>query len=235
MRTSSSVRVERRNMMHRCIAILSISLLATIWGFAADPLDAAFARIDAAAKTFKGMTADITNTVHTAIVDDNDVSTGTIRLLRVNPTRTRLLADLKGATGTQKYAFDGAEGRSYNPKTNVLDIYNFASRQGTINQFLLLGFGASSAELKSTYNVSYVGEENVGEQPTTHLKLVPKSPGDLKQADLWFSANGLVARQKLLFGGGDYKLVTYSNMKLGALQEKDLDLKPQKGATVQKH
>jgi outer membrane lipoprotein-sorting protein len=227
-------------MMHRCILILSISLLAgAALLHAADPLDAIFARIDATAKTFKGMTADISNTEHHAIVpDDDDVSTGIIRLLRVRPGLTRLYANLSGAAGTQNYAVDGAEVRVYNPKTKILDIYDLSSRQGTINQFLLLGFGASSTDLKSTYNITYVGEEKVGEQVTTHLKLVPKSAETLhtlKQADLWFSPQtGLVARQKLFFGAGDYKLVTYSNMKPGALQEKDLELKP-KDATITKH
>ena len=225
--------------MHRCIFILCFSLFSVAPVNAADPLDAIFARIDATSKTFKGMTADISNTEHHSIVpDDDDVSTGIIKLLRVKPGLTRLHADLAGAAGTNIYAIDGAEVRTYNPKTKILDIYDLSSKQGTINQFLLLGFGASSAELKSAYNITYVGEEKVGEQPTTHLKLVPKSPEALrtiKQADLWFSTQtGLVARQKLFFGAGDYRLVTYSNMKLGALQEKDLELKP-KDATVTRH
>ncbi len=236
IRTSFGVTV----MVQRCIFILSISLFSVATpAYAADPLDAIFARIDATAKTFKGMTADISNTEHHAIVpDDDDVSTGTIKLLRVRPGLTRLYANLSGAAGPQNYAIDGAEVRMYNPKTKILDIYDLSSRQGTINQFLLLGFGASSADLKSNYDITYVGEEKVGEQPTTHLKLVPKTPEalhTLKQADLWFSQQtGLVARQKLFFGAGDYRLVTYSNMKLGALQEKDLDLKP-KDAIVTKH
>src|SRR4051794_18966589 len=60
-----------------------------------DPLNATFARIDAAAKTFKGMSAQITNTQHTAIVDDNDVQTGSMKVLRVKPGVTRALVEFK--------------------------------------------------------------------------------------------------------------------------------------------
>ena len=70
------------------------------------------------------------------------------------------------------------------------------------------------------------------------MKLVPKSAATLqklKQADLWFGTNGLVAQQKFLYPSGDYRLVTYSNMKVGAVPEKDLELKTPKGAVIQKH
>jgi len=220
----------------RLTVILSISLLAA-FSAGADPLDTVFARIDAAAKSFKGMTADISDTEYTALVDEKDLQSGTMKLLRVKPDLTRLLVNLKGPGGSQIIALDGPEVRVYNPRTNVVDLYDFASRQGVMNQFLLLGFGATSAELKSTYDITFVGDEKIGAELTSHVKLVPKSPETrrtLKQADLWFAANGLVAQQKFLRTSGDYKLVTYSNLKTGALQEKDLELK-QKGATIQKH
>jgi outer membrane lipoprotein-sorting protein len=226
----------RHQAMHAILILLFAGLAAPFP--AADPLDAVFARIDAAAKTFKGVTADITDTEHHALVpDDDDISTGTIKLLRVNATLTRLLATLKGPGGNQTIAVNGPDVRVYTPATNTLNQFDFASRQGMVNQFLLLGFGATSAELKSAYTITWVGEEKISAAPTSHLRLIPKSADSLrtlKQADLWYGANGLVAQQKFLQVSGDYRLVTYSNMKLGAMPEKDLDLKP-KGATVQKH
>jgi hypothetical protein len=203
-----------------------------------DPLGTVFVHIDAAAKTFKGMSADITNTQHTAIVDDNDVQTGTIKLLRAGPGVTRVLLDLKGAGGVQTVALDGHSVSTYNRTTRIVDVYDLANKQSLVNQFLLLGFGATSAELKSNYAITWAGDEKIGPQPTTHLKLVPKSPDTLhalKQADLWFAENGLVVQQKFLYPSGDYKLVTYSNMKTAAPPEKDLELKTPKDAVFQKH
>lgn len=224
-------------MMHRLTVIFSISALAAM-SAVADPLDAVFARIDAVAKTFKGMAADISNTQHTAIVDSDDVQTGTIKLLRVKPGVTRILVDWKGDTGAQIIALDEHEGRIYNRKANVEDVYPLADRQSTVNQLLLLGFGATSEELKATYDITYVADENVDGRQTSHLKLLPKSvetKRTMKQADLWFAQNGLVAQQKFVYPSGDFKLAKYTNVKLGSIPEKDLELKLPKGATIQKH
>lgn len=220
-------------MMHRCIAVLAVAAL----GFAADPLDAVFARMDATANTFKGMTADITNTQHNALVDDNDIKTGTIKILRVKGNEMHMLVSVKGPSGAQVYAVDGHDARAYNPNTNIVDVFDLASRQGLVNQFLLLGFGITSAEMKASYDVAYAGEDKVGGQSVSHLRLVPKSAEtrhNLKQADLWFGAAGLVVQQKLFYPDGDFWLITYSNMKPGVIPEKDLELKP-KGATITKH
>ncbi len=242
IRTSSGVSLfagvksTTRNMIHRCIGILSISLLAGA-GFAADPLDSVFARIDAAAKTFKGMTADITNTQHTALVDDNDVKTGTIKILRGNGGEMRMLVMEKGPSGVQEYAVNGHDARTYNPNTKIVDVYDLTSRQGLVNQFLLLGFGITSTEMKSGYDVSFVGDEKVGTQDASHLKLVPKAAEtrhNLKQADLWYGSNGMLVQQKLFYPNGDFWLITYSNPKPGILPVKELELNPS-GATITKH
>src|ERR1700722_14167177 len=96
--------------MHRLIGLFALALLAALPGMSesADALAAVFAHIDAAAKTFKGMTADVSDTHYTALVNDNDVQTGTMKLLRVNPGLTRVLSDLAGpGGGGQKVALDG--------------------------------------------------------------------------------------------------------------------------------
>lgn len=220
--------------MHRLAVTLSVFVLATIApAYAApDPLEAVFAHVDAAAKTFKGMTADISDTEYESLVDEKDIKTGTIKLLRAKDG-THLLMNL----GKDVLALDPKEGKSYNPKTRIMDVFDIGDKQATVNQYLLLGFGAGSADLKSTYDATFVGNETIGSQQTAHLKLIPKSAETrrtLKQADLWFGENGLVVQQKFIQGSGSYKLVTYSNMKLVPPSDKDLELKP-KGATIQKH
>jgi outer membrane lipoprotein-sorting protein len=202
--------------------------------FAADPLDSVFARIDAAAKTFKGMTADISNTSYTAVVDNKDVTIGTIKLLLAKDG-THMLVDFKDG---QVISLDPHMGRVYNPKTKVVDQKDLTGNQDLVNQYMLLGFGATSAALKATYNVTWVGTEQVGGQQTSHIALVPKPAEirkNMKQADLWISDRGLVVQQKRLQPSGDYQLVTYSNMVLVALPEKDLELKLPKDAIIQKH
>ena len=218
-------------------AIFALAALPAL-ACAADPLATVFEHIDAAAKSFKGITANISNTEFHALVDDTDVQTGTFKLLRVNPTLTRVLLDLTGGmNGAQSRALNGDKALVYNPKTKILAEYDIAKYKDTASQFLALGFGATSAALKASYDVTYVAEETIGGKPTAHLKLVPKSKEvlrQLKQAELWFGDDGLSVKQKFLQPSGDYRLAAYSNMKQAAtMQEKDLDLNP-KGATRQK-
>lgn len=209
--------------------------LAALAAPAADPLDAVFAQIDAASKTFQGMTADIVNTQHTAIVNDDNTQAGAIKLLRDKNGHTRIWVDLKDP-GAQTISLDGKEARIYNPRTKIVQVRDMAKYRDLLDQFLPLGFGAASAELKAKYDVTWVGEEKIGVRRTAHLKLIPKSADTrrtLKQADLWFGDDGLVAQQKFLWAAGDYKLVTYSNMQLRPITDKELELNP-KGATIQK-
>lgn len=218
-------------------AAIVLLLVCCNFVFGADPLSAVFVRIDAAAKSFHGMTATVANTTHDSLTDDNDVQNGTMKLLRVNETTTRALVELKGGfTGDKSVALNGNEILLYNPKTKILEQHDITKYKDTVNQYLLLGFGASSEALKSAYEISYVGEEKIGAQTASHLKLTPKSKEtlkSLKQADLWFADNGLVVQQKFLYPSGNYKLATYSNVKLGAVTEKELALNP-KGATLQR-
>jgi hypothetical protein len=223
-------------MMHRSLTLSFFALAVAGFIHAADSPDALFARIDEAAKSFRGMTADLTNTEHSALVNSDEVNKGVVKFLRVKPNSVRALITWNDGSGALEY--NGKEGKLYNAKTKTVDVVNLSNRQSAVNQYVLLGFGSTSAELKAAYDVTYVGEENVGGQPTSHLKLVPKShetSSSLKQADLWYGANGLVVQQKILAPSGDYKLMLYSNMKLGSMPEKELEMKLPKGVTVQKH
>jgi outer membrane lipoprotein-sorting protein len=120
-----------------------------------------------------------------------------------------------------------------------VQIYDVGAKRNLVDQFLLLGFGASSSQLKESYNVTYAGMEMIGSDNTWHLQLVPKSADalkNLKKAELWISPNsGLPVQQKFTTSGtGDFTLVTYSNMKPNApVSDKDLKLSYPKGVKVE--
>ncbi len=219
-------------MIQRPIAMFATLLLLSAGAALCDPLSDLYAKIDSAAKGFKGISATTAITQHTAVVNDDDHQTGALKLLKV-PGGTRALMEVKGGmSGTETVAINSQDARVYNPRTRILTIYPLGNKQAVVNQALLLGFGASSAELQASYDVTFVAQEPQG----THVTLVPKSKEtqrNLKQADLWYGQNGLVTQQKLLYPSGDYRLVTYSNLKMGAVPSGELDLNP-KGATIQR-
>jgi hypothetical protein len=226
-------------MTYRLIA--GIALLSVAGVSQTADLNAVYGRIDAAARNFKGIAADVSNIEYTALVDDKNVETGTIKLLRAGDG-THMLVNLKGAGAGQIVSLDAHKGRVYNPVANIVDEWDITGKQATVNQWLLLGFGATSAELKANYEIAYGSAEKIGSQQTSRIVLVPKTADarkDLKQAELWIADNGpdsgLALQQKFLLPSGNYRLVTYSNMKPGAPPEKDLELKLAKGVQIQKH
>jgi outer membrane lipoprotein-sorting protein len=204
----------------------------------ADPLSDVFARIDKAAAGFKSVTADVVQTVHTAVINDDNVATGRIKLKRVKPGDTRVLLEFTDPV-PKIIALEGDQARYYLPKEKVVQVYDLRSRRNVVEQGLLLGFGSTSADIKASYEVSLVGPETLSGQATSHLKLVPKSKEvlqNIKQADLWISdATGTPVQQRLFTSGkGDYTQLTYSNVQLNPpLSDKDLRLSLPKGVQIQ--
>jgi outer membrane lipoprotein-sorting protein len=201
---------------------------------AADNMDAVFARMDAAARTFKGMAADVQETVHSAIDDDNYVSDGTIKLRRAKSGDVRFLIEFR-TPDPRAAAFAGSEMHVYNPKTNQELIYDVSAKKAMIEQAMLLGFGAASDEIKASYDATYVAPDTVDGQPAAHIRLIPKTKemrAQVSQADLWISNSlGVPIQEKFLTtAAGNFNLFKFSHLKMASgLSDKDLQLNTPKG------
>lgn len=213
-----------------CFCAFSIPL-------SAQSLDETFARMDKTAQQFRSVSAGMKRDVHTTVINDDSIDNGTIRVKREKSHDTRMLVDITGADAKTVSLADSLV-RVYYPKIKTVQEYDVGEKKQMVEQFLLLGFGASTAELKQVYDVSWVGAESISGQSTGHLKLIPKSKDVSRQvagAELWMSlANGLPLQQKIVFTSGDYWLVNYSDLKLNApLSDDDLKLRYPKGTQIE--
>src|SRR3954447_5624520 len=158
-----------------------VRLSATILGltsalFAADDLAAVFARMDQAASTFKGMRADIKKLAHTAVINEDTVDTGTIIVKVPKPHEFHMLIDLQ-QPDKKSVGINGTLVEMYYPKANEVQIKNVGKgHKAELEQFLRLGFGSNSKELRDAYTVTYGGPETVAGEKTTRIVLIPKSP-----------------------------------------------------------
>jgi outer membrane lipoprotein-sorting protein len=147
-----------------------------------------------------------------------------------------MLIEFTGADA-RKISVDGVNVRVYTPKIKTLQEVDI--RKGLVDQFLLLGFGVSSADLKEHYEVTSLGTVKLDTENTLHLQLIPKSTDvlkNLKKAELWIGdTRGLPVQEKLFTStSGDYQLITYSNVKLNPpISDGDLKLKYPSGVTVE--
>jgi outer membrane lipoprotein-sorting protein len=194
--------------------LLTATLLARC-AWAADPsLDDVFKRIDNAAASFKGLTADMKRTSHTELVNANDVEEGTFAVKRLKSDDIRMLMDITKPE-PKKFALGGGKGQAYYPKANEVQVMDVKKHRDLINELLLLGFGASSADLNAAYTIAMGGPDTVNGVPATRLELVSKNAEirrTIKKVELWIGENGMPVQQKLHESGGDYQIVTYSNV-----------------------
>jgi outer membrane lipoprotein-sorting protein len=204
----------------------------------AQSLDDAYAMLDKTAAQFKSVTADMKRDVHTAVINDDERDQGSIKVRHDKGHDTKMLIQFTGAD-EKTVAIDGSKISVYTPKAKLVQVYDIGAKKDLVDQFLLLGFGASSTELKDAYNITLAGTETINGENTWHLQLVPKSAEalkNLKKAELWIGqSNGLPIQQKFTTSAsGDFELITYSNMKPNApLSDNVLKLNPPRGVTTQ--
>jgi outer membrane lipoprotein-sorting protein len=209
-------------MIRKLIALVFAATLSSVMipGFGApqatESLESTFARMDKAAATFKGLTADIRQLSHTEVVDKDDIEEGTIAVKRIKSSDTRIL--IKFVKPDQKiYSIGDGKFRSFNPKSQEAQEADLGKSKDLVKQFMLLAFGSNSDEVKAAYTVRLGGTDTVKGEKATRLEMVPKSADILKhvkRCDMWVSSQGLTLQQKFFQTGGDYVLATYTHMTL---------------------
>jgi|SRR5262245_29143031 outer membrane lipoprotein-sorting protein len=200
------------------VAVLGLSSYGlSAFGAAADPLQATMNRLDEAAAGFRGLSADVHKIAHTAVINEDTVDEGAILVKRPKPRDMRMLVDIK-KPDPKTVAVAGRKVEIYFPKMNTVQEYDAGKNRALLDQFFLLGFGSTSADLKSGYEVKLGGPETVAGQKTTRIELVPKSKevlAHLTGVELWISDSaGLTVQQKFHMPGGDYTQATYTNIKI---------------------
>jgi outer membrane lipoprotein-sorting protein len=195
-------------------------------------LDAALASLDQVSTTFRGLTADIHKIAHTDVVNVDDLDSGTIMVKRVKARDTWIRIDFTNPR-RQSVSIGGGKALVFYPQTNEATEVDLGKSRGLVDQFMLLGFGSNSVDLKNAYSVTLGGADTVNGENTTRILLVPKDPeilAHVKKCELWISDKGWTVQQKFHTGGGDYQLSTYSHMKQNPnLADKDLKLELPKG------
>jgi outer membrane lipoprotein-sorting protein len=197
-------------------AILLIWLTPAAWPKPAADLDAVLSRIDSAGAAFHGMSANLRALSHTAVINEDTVDSGTVLLKRSKPRDMRMLVDFT-QPDPKTIAFQGRKVEIYYPKIQTVQEFDLGQNRDLVDQFFLLGFGTSRVDLQNAYSIHFLGPETLAGQQTERLELIPKSKAvleHLKKFELWIADSGYPVQQKFYLPGGDYKLMTYSEMKI---------------------
>jgi outer membrane lipoprotein-sorting protein len=183
-------------------------------------LEQVLAAMDKAAAGFRDMSAKLTRQDHTAIINDTSQESGTVLMKRAGSRDLRVRIEFT-EPDRRTILFEKATARIYNPKIQTVQVYDLGKQRNLVDQFLLLGFGSSSADLAKSYSIQLVGEEQVLGQTAARIALTPKSASvkeHLKLAELWIIPAGYPVQQKFHMPSGDYTLITYRDMQMNTNQ-----------------
>jgi outer membrane lipoprotein-sorting protein len=174
--------------------------------------DSVLARMDKSAQDFRSLTADIEHIKYTDVVKDTSTETGQIfvrhdQKMRIEFSKPDPRTILR--TGDSLFVFT--------PKINRVEEYNLGKNRSLVDQYVLLGFGTKSQNLRKSYEVTLSGEEEIDHRRALLLELTPKADEIRKQItkiQMWIDSSSWLPIQQKFFeaGSGDYFLFKYTNM-----------------------
>ncbi|HTA52624.1 MAG TPA: outer membrane lipoprotein-sorting protein [Candidatus Acidoferrum sp.] len=191
------------------LAWASVSVHAQARG--SQSLESAFRELDARAKDFHSVSADIERTKVTVVVNDKSTESGTIKV-----RGDRMLLDLT-APDPRTILRTGDSLFVYTPGLKRVEEYNLGKNRALLDQFLLLGFGTDSNEMRKSYLVTYMKEDKIDDRKAVELELTPKMEAvrsQISKIQIWLDeATWLPAQQEFFeAGSGDYSIVKYSKI-----------------------
>ncbi len=208
--------------------IVAFLILAGSLGLKAEDTPAVLKRMNAESASFRVLTANMKEATYTAVLSDTTEESGKVWMRR-SERGFQMRADISQPNQRSIGLQDGTAQIFY-PKMNTVQIYDLGKNKGLVDQFLVLGFGSSGKDLQANYTVRAAGEDVIGGQKTTRLELLPKSKTmkeQITKVELWIPLDaGHPVQQKFSQPGGDYYLITYSDIQLKPnLPESDFRLK----------
>jgi len=215
---------------------LLLLLCAPAW--CADPLDDILNKLDHAAQSFRGMTADLKQTAHTAVINEDNVESGTIRMKRARPGETRMLVEFR-EPDPKMVQLQGQTLDIYLPKIKTVQEYSLGKNSNLLEQFLLLGFGTTRKDLSAANEIRLGGAETLNGRSAVRLILTPKSKEVLQRVqkiELWLDPQtGFPLQHKIHQAGGDYQLFVFENVRMRPdLSDSDLHLKLPRDVKIEK-
>jgi outer membrane lipoprotein-sorting protein len=189
-------------------------------------------QMNEAAKRLKTVSANLEYTKVTVLVNDKSTETGQILYRKSKNPEIRI--DVQ-KPDRKVILFKKNKAEIYLPKINQIQEYDLEQKSGLVQQFLLLGFGQETGELKKSYRVKYLKEEDLEGDTTALLELLPRKENiatQLAKIQIWISEESwLPVQQEFFESDGDYFIAHYTGVKVNrALPGSGFDLNPAPGA-----
>jgi outer membrane lipoprotein-sorting protein len=184
----------------------------------AQNLDSVLKKMDAAAANFHTAEANFIWEQYQRVVNETDTQTGSV-YYRKTGNDIEMMAEVRQPD--HKFVlYKNAKLQVYQPNINQVMEYSTGANRNEIESYLVLGFGGSGQDLVKSFEVTYLGEENIDGKPTSQLQLISKSEkvrNTFPKIFLWIDlSRGISLQQKFMQTQGDWRTVKYSDIKIPA-------------------
>jgi len=207
-------------------ALLAFLLVSAHAASAAGNLKATLARLDTAAARFHSTTADFEfQTIQTEPVPDTEIQKGVVYYRR-QASNFQMGVHIQTVDGRVApkiiVCCEGGGVRLYDEKMNQETIF---SKYSQYESWFMLGFGASGKELAEKWDITDEGPETIDGVETEKLEMVAKDPSVRRifsKVTVWMDLDrGVSLKQRFDEGSGNYRLATYTNIKMNQPLAKD--------------
>jgi outer membrane lipoprotein-sorting protein len=189
-------------------------------------------RMNDAAKRLKSLSANLTYTKVTVLVNDKSTEQGRLFFRKGKPSEIRIEMQ---QPESKVILFKKNKAEIYLPKINQLQEYSLEQKSGLVEDFLLLGFGSETGDLKKSYRLKYIKEEDLEGDTTAVLELTPRKESlasQLTKIQMWVSEESWLPTQQQFFEpGGDYLIASYREVKVNLkIPSSTFEIHPAEGA-----
>ena len=196
-------------------------------------------RMSDAGKRLRTLSANLDYTKVTILVNDKSTEQGRLFFRKGSKGKTAEIRIEFLQPESKIILFKKNKAQIYMPKINQIQEFNLEQKSGLVEEFLLLGFGAETGDLRKSYDIRYLKEEELGGETTAVLELIPRKQSlsaQLTRIEMWVSEDSWMPAQEQFFEpSGDYMIAKYSDVKVNlALPSSSFEIHPAAGAKVVK-
>ena len=177
-------------------------------------LESVLTKMDAGARDFHSLTANIGHIKYTEVVKDTSTESGQMWLERKDEKMRIEFAKPDPRTILRS----GNSLAIYNPKINRVEEYDLGKDRALVDQYVRLGFGTRSEDLKKSFSVAFSGEQDLDGKKVLLLELTPKTDqvrAQISKIEMWIDESSWLPLQQKFYeaGSGDYFIFHYSDIK----------------------
>jgi len=201
-------------------------------GKLAPDLSQILSRMNDAAKRLKSLSANLEYTKVTVLVNDKSIEQGRLFFRKGKTPAIRIEMH---QPESKIILFKKNRAEIYLPKINQLQEYNLEQKSGLVEEFLLLGFGSEEGQLRKSYKIKYLKEEELDGDTTAVIELIPRKESlasQLTKIQMWVSEESWLPTQQEFFEpSGDYLIARYNAVKVNLhIPSSTFEMHPAEGA-----